>query len=164
MSLLEKHNMEQVLKWFYTQFSRSLQIFTARKGSCRKVMFSQMSICPQGLGWGISGPMSFLGMGGYLSYQVPSGGMDMSWVPILSEAWDLGVGMFKWVHTHPTPGNGIQQDMFGKRAVCILLECLLNLFARLFWAKTYLRAETWHTVPCDISWAIHNSPNDLSQL
>ena len=32
----------------------------------------------------------------------------------------------------PTPGNGIQQDMFGKRAVSILLECLLNLFARLF--------------------------------
>ena len=98
ISLLEKHNMEQVLAWFYTQFSRSLSIFTARKRSCRKVMFSQLSGWPQGLGVGISGPMSFLGVVGYLWYQVPSRGWVCLWYP--PQAWHLGVGMSGGMHTH----------------------------------------------------------------
>ena len=47
---------------------------TARKRSCRKVMFSQASVCSRG---GIPCPMSFL-VGGYVRYQLPSGGVGTS--------------------------------------------------------------------------------------
>ena len=40
-------------------------MFTARQRSCGKVMFSQVSVCPQRGREGISGPRSILGGGKY---------------------------------------------------------------------------------------------------
>ena len=55
-------------------------LVTARQRSCGKVVFSQVSVCPQGVGIsvpmafltvGISGPMSLLGGGEYVRGWTP---------------------------------------------------------------------------------------------
>ena len=75
----------------------SANVITARQRSCGKVMFSRVSVCPEG--------------GGYLWFHV--------WrVTHQSEMGPQGVG------THPPP-HGIQWDMVSKWAVRILLECFL---------------------------------------
>ena len=53
-------------------FSCTLSIFTARKRSCRKIMFSQMSLCHSVQWWGTPMwllPMMHWGIGNYPSYQ-----------------------------------------------------------------------------------------------
>ena len=54
------------------------QIITTFQGSCGKVMFSQISVCP--LGVGISGPMSFLGVPSpFEGWVCPGEGTPQTW-------------------------------------------------------------------------------------
>ena len=99
--------------------AHAMYFIAARQRSCGKVMFTQVSVCPRGVD-GISGPMSFPGVCGYLWYQVPSvgggyvhgQGLDMS----RRVEYVQGRG-------YSTPRHGIQRNMVDKRAVRILLEC-----------------------------------------
>ena len=64
--------------WEGNIFTRvCLSFITARKRSCRN-MFSQVCVC-RGEGVGISGPMFLPEVGGYLWYQVLSGGYPGKW-------------------------------------------------------------------------------------
>ena len=81
-----------------------------------------LQVCVHGEG-GISGPMSFLGGGGHIWYQVASRG----WVcpvggypPI--PMGPQGVGEYPPAPPPKKLGPGTPQDTVGKRAVHILLE------------------------------------------
>ena len=72
-------------------------MFTTRKRNCGKVMFSEVRVCSQGVT--ISGPMSFPGLGGYLWYKVPWGGVFIQ----LSRGYGQGAA------THPLPRVGMSR-------------------------------------------------------
>ena len=76
-------------------------LFTTRQRSCGKVVFSQVSVCPGGVG--ISGPMSFRwGWGGISGTRSLLGGEGyVQWGGnTLPHTWDLGGGMSRgWVPT-----------------------------------------------------------------
>ena len=62
-------------------------IITARNGSCGKVMFSQVSVCPQGGGVCMSGPRSIPGR----EWVCPGIGYNRMWMGMYTPwtwAWD----------------------------------------------------------------------------
>ena len=89
-------------------------LITARNNSWEKVMFSQVSV--NLFSRGISGPMSFLGcISGLMSFPEVVYSLYL-WSHVLSRGW---------VHPPNCMGSEVTRDTFGKRAVCILLECCL---------------------------------------
>ena len=104
--------------------AHAMCFITVRQRSCGKVMFLQVSDCPRGVD-GISGPMSFPGVCGYLWYQVPSVGVGMS----------TGWSMSREESTHPPDmgSNGIWSTSGGYasywNAFLLLLEWSLELMS-----------------------------------
>ena len=124
--------------WSFVQ--KTLFAFTARNSSCRKVMFSQVSVCPQGVGGYTWSQVPSEGRGGYVRGVYPGGGYTrgMLGIPEGGYTRGQGVGMYTpqdtgpGVSTHPPPLLTLSGLMVtttahtvGKRAIRILLECCL---------------------------------------